>query len=73
MIGALLREGSRHKPGGPWQVLIAAGSVAAALYVLWIGALATIVGDLALDLFHLLVPVGLARNSPSLRQRRPRE
>ena len=60
MIGALLREGSRHKPGGPWQVLIAAGSVAAALYVLWIGALATIVGDLALDLFHLLVPVGLA-------------
>ena len=44
-----LREGRRHRPGGAWRVLIRAGSVAAALYVLWIGALATVVGDLALD------------------------
>lgn len=35
----LLLEGSRHRPGGAWSVLISAGSVAAALYVLWIGAL----------------------------------
>ena len=44
-----LREGIRHRPGGVWNVLIRAGSVAATLYVLWIGALATIVGTLALD------------------------
>jgi TRAP transporter 4TM/12TM fusion protein len=41
----LLREGRRHSPGGAWAVFIAAGSVAAALYVLWVGALATIIGD----------------------------
>lgn len=46
----LIREGSRHRPGGAWSVLISAGSVAAAIYVLWIGALATVVGDLALRL-----------------------
>jgi len=45
-----LREGSRHKPGGFWLVLIRAGSVAAALYVLWIGALAQIFGNWALAL-----------------------
>jgi len=39
------REGSRHRPGGAWEILIRAGSVAAALYVLWIGALATVTGD----------------------------
>jgi TRAP transporter 4TM/12TM fusion protein len=44
-----LREGSRHKPGGAWWVFVQAASVAAALYVLWIGALATIVGTVALD------------------------
>jgi TRAP transporter 4TM/12TM fusion protein len=44
-----LREGVRHRPGGAWWVFIQAASVAAALYVLWIGALATIVGTLALD------------------------
>jgi TRAP transporter 4TM/12TM fusion protein len=44
-----LREGRRHRPAGAWRLLIRAGSVAAALYVLWIGALATVVGDLALD------------------------
>jgi TRAP transporter 4TM/12TM fusion protein len=43
-----LREGVRHRPGGAWLVLIRAGSVAAALYVLWIGALATISGNAAL-------------------------
>ncbi|MCW5773934.1 MAG: TRAP transporter fused permease subunit [Rhodospirillaceae bacterium] len=42
---ALLREGARHRPGGAWGVLIAAGSVAAAIYVIWVGALATITGD----------------------------
>jgi TRAP transporter 4TM/12TM fusion protein len=41
----LLREGARHRPGGGWAVLIAAGSVVAALYVIWVGALATITGD----------------------------
>lgn len=46
----ILREGKRHRPGGAWLVLIRAGSVAAALYVLWIGALAQIFGTLALDL-----------------------
>ena len=45
---SLLREGGRHRPGGFWAVLISGGSVAAALYVLWIGALATVTGDIAL-------------------------
>jgi TRAP transporter 4TM/12TM fusion protein len=49
-----LREGRRHRPGGFWRVLIRAGSVAAALYVLWIGALATITGTLALDAASVL-------------------
>ena len=44
-----LREGSRHRPRGAWSVLISTGSVAAALYVLWIGALATVIGDVALE------------------------
>ena len=48
MLG-FLREGRRHHPGGAWWLFIQAASVAAALYVLWIGALATIVGTLALD------------------------
>ncbi|OFZ85918.1 MAG: hypothetical protein A2V78_02010 [Betaproteobacteria bacterium RBG_16_64_18] len=56
----LLREGSRHRPGGAWSVLISAGSVAAALYVLWIGALATVIGGVALhavaELKHLGLP-----------------
>jgi len=43
-------EGSRHRPGGAWAVLIQIGSVAAALWVLWIGALATISGNAALSL-----------------------
>jgi TRAP transporter 4TM/12TM fusion protein len=38
----------RHRPGGAWAVLIQAGSVAAALYVLWIGALSTLAGNAAL-------------------------
>jgi len=42
-------EGSRHKPGGAWWVFVQAASVAAALYVLWIGALATVVGTAALN------------------------
>jgi TRAP transporter 4TM/12TM fusion protein len=41
-------EGSRHRPGGAWAVLIQAGSVAAALWVLWIGALSTVSGNAAL-------------------------
>jgi TRAP transporter 4TM/12TM fusion protein len=45
-----LREGVRHWPGGAWWIFIQAASVAAALYVLWIGALATIVGTAALKL-----------------------
>lgn len=51
---SFLREGRRHRPGGFWLVLIRAGSVAAALYVLWIGALATITGTLALDAARIL-------------------
>ena len=49
-------EGRRHRPGGAWDVVIRAGSVAAALYVLWIGAIATLTGNAALWLathFHL--------------------
>jgi TRAP transporter 4TM/12TM fusion protein len=46
----LLREGVRHRPGGAWRIFVQAASVAAALYVLWIGALATIVGTAALQL-----------------------
>ena len=55
----LIREGSRHRPGGAWAVLISAGSVAAALYVLWIGALATVVGDLVLRAVAELKQLGL--------------
>jgi TRAP transporter 4TM/12TM fusion protein len=49
-----LREGKRHRPGGVWLLVIRAGSVAAALYVLWIGALAQMFGNAALDLAGLL-------------------
>jgi len=55
-----LREGSRHRPGGAWEILIRAGSVAAALYVLWIGALAILSGNAAL---------WLARHAPDLAAR----
>jgi hypothetical protein len=41
-------EGKRHRPGGAWAVLIRVGSVIATVYVLWIGALAQIVGNAAL-------------------------
>jgi TRAP transporter 4TM/12TM fusion protein len=44
----LFREGIRHRPGGAFALLIRAGSVAAAIYVLWIGALSTISGNAAL-------------------------
>src|SRR6185436_208813 len=40
----------RHKPGGAWWVFVQAASVVAALYVLWIGAIATLSGTLALHL-----------------------
>lgn len=56
---SLIREGSRHRPGGAWAVLISAGSVAAALYVLWISALATVVGDMALEVVAQLKQFGL--------------
>jgi len=56
---AWLREGCRHQPPGIWAVLIAVGSVAAALYVLWIGALATLVGDSAVWLAAYLKGAGL--------------
>jgi TRAP transporter 4TM/12TM fusion protein len=55
-----LREGRRHQPGGAWLLLIRAGSVAAALYVLWIGALAQIFGDAALWLSGFVLPGVLA-------------
>ena len=43
-----MREGARHFPGGVWEIVIRAGSVAAALYVLWIGAVAQMTGNTAL-------------------------
>ena len=55
----LLREGRRHRPGGGWAALISAGSVAAALYVLWVGALATVTGDLALRAAAQLAAAGV--------------
>ncbi|MCP5280837.1 MAG: TRAP transporter fused permease subunit [Rhodoferax sp.] len=55
----LLGGGSRHKPGGGWPPLIAAGSVAATLYVLWIGALSTLFGNAVLWLYGSLQSVGL--------------
>jgi TRAP transporter 4TM/12TM fusion protein len=57
-IRAYLREGSRHRPEGAWSLFIQAASVAAALYVLWIGALATISGDAALWLAARLAALG---------------
>jgi len=53
----------RHRPGGAWSLLIKAGSVAAALYVLWIGALATITGNAALWLAAQLAGLGLAHET----------
>jgi TRAP transporter 4TM/12TM fusion protein len=54
----VFREGARHRPGGGWSVLIAAGSVVAALYVIWVGALATVTGDGMLWLAGLLEDAG---------------
>jgi len=54
-----LREGARHRPGGAWAVLISIGSVAAALYVLWVSALATVVGQLALSASAEIAQAGL--------------
>jgi TRAP transporter 4TM/12TM fusion protein len=59
-LGEWLREGSRHRPGGAWRVLIAIGSVAAALYVVWIGALAIVSGDIAGWIALRLKNAGLA-------------
>ena len=47
-MGWINWEGKRHRPRGAWAVLIRAGSVIATIYVLWIGALAQIVGNAAL-------------------------
>ncbi|HYG54758.1 MAG TPA: TRAP transporter fused permease subunit [Burkholderiales bacterium] len=47
-MGLLSWEGRRHRPDGAWAVYIKAASVIAALYVLWIGALAQITGNAAL-------------------------
>jgi len=59
-----LEGGRRHYPGGGWYAAIAAGSVVATLYVLWIGALSTPVGDLALWLHAGLQDVGV--DAPSV-------
>ena len=56
-----LREGARHRPGGFWDVLIQAGSVAAALWVLWIGAVAQIAGNAALSLSQVVPGEALMR------------
>jgi TRAP transporter 4TM/12TM fusion protein len=55
-----LREGSRHRPAGAWKALIAAGSVAAAIYVMWIGALATVIGDVAVHASRELAALGMS-------------
>jgi TRAP transporter 4TM/12TM fusion protein len=47
-VSVLNWEGNRHRPGGAWLRLIQAGSVAATLWVLWIGALAQVTGNAAL-------------------------
>lgn len=57
--GELWREGKRHSPGGLWAALITIGSVAAALYVLWVGAVASIGGDAALWLARQTGSTGL--------------
>ncbi len=59
---AWLREGSRIQPGGIWAAIIAVGSVLAAAYVIWIGALATLVGDAALWFAGVLKGGGLAHH-----------
>ncbi len=59
-LSSLLREGGRHQPPGAWRMLIAVGSVAAAFYVLWIGALALLSGDAAGWIAGRLKDVGLA-------------
>jgi TRAP transporter 4TM/12TM fusion protein len=54
-------EGTRHRPGGAWAVLIRVGSVIATAWVLWIGALAQITGNAALWLAsHLKLDFVLA-------------
>ena len=55
-----LREGQPPPPGRRWEILIRVGSVAAALYVLWIGALAQLFGNAALwaSQFVLREPLG---------------
>ena len=58
VIKRLLGSGSRHQPGRYWSLLIATGSVAATLYVLWIGALSTLFGDLVLVVYDWLADVG---------------
>jgi len=58
-LARFVREGSRHRPGGAWSVLISAGSVAAALYVLWISGIATVAGDLMLRADAALARAGL--------------
>ena len=58
---AFLREGARHRPGGFWDILIRAGSVAAALWVLWIGAVAQITGNAALQLAQFMPSETLLR------------
>ena len=55
----LLSGGVRHRPGRRWSWLIAAGSVAATLYVLWIGALSTLFGDLVLSIHDGLFGLGI--------------
>jgi TRAP transporter 4TM/12TM fusion protein len=58
ILSEFLREGGRHQPGGPWAVVIAVGSVAAALYVLWIGAAATLSGEAVLSIIRSFRPEG---------------
>ncbi|MEO7242072.1 MAG: TRAP transporter fused permease subunit, partial [Variovorax sp.] len=55
----MLGGGTRHQPGGGWPIVIAIGSVLATCYVLWIGALATVVGAGILHIYDWLRSVGL--------------
>lgn len=59
LVTRLLAGGKRHQPKGVLVPLVAIGSVLATLYVLWIGAMSTVVGDVILWIFQSLKSGGL--------------
>jgi len=63
LLTRYLAGGRRHQPQGNWTALISLGSVVATLYVLWIGALAVLVGDAALWLHKQILALGMDLSS----------